>query len=183
MAVFLDEFKRRSNNLECRTQSRQFNLPSFIEGSEGRRPSEQGNTTVRDGDVIVIGVIPGGSVVTKATILVNEAFDSAVTATISVSADFPTLSLIPLFQNDIAIGAIGAVGSVQPYLSHVGNKNSDGTALPSADSRAAVWLGDNDKTHYYYVVLEYSGAPTGLTKGQAKLVLEYNNFSTNEGAY
>jgi hypothetical protein len=185
MAVYLDEFKRNSSNLEAKVQSKQFALSYCSKGGPGRRPATQGDTAFAGGDVVVIGNIPGGSVITKVTVLLGTAFDATVTATLSFTADYPALNLLePLLQSDVLLD-IGDNISLQPYLSNVGNNNPDGTALPSGDPRASVWLGDVDKTGDYYISATFGGVADGtvLTKGEAKVIVEYSRFATNEGAY
>ena len=181
---YLDEFKRTKNNLENRTQNKNFTLEYGRVGSEGRRPAEQeANLPYSYGDRIVLGVIPGGSVVTKCTTLVEEGFDTGTELLLEFSADFPVLALSPLLQNGDTILVDADNASIQSYLSKGGNTNSDGTPLADGSGLATIWLGTDVKPGDYYIVGTFTGGTGELSVGHLDVILEYNRFGTNEGAY
>ncbi len=184
MAQYLDAYTRTKNNLENRTQNKSFVLEFSKSGSEGRRPVDQ---TVVDayegGDFIVIGTIPGGSNVTKITALVDEAFDTDTSLSLGFSADYPAVAVTAMTQAPLVVDE--AKVSVQGYLSISGNRKADGTNLTAADPRASIWLGTDKSTRDRYIVAEITGivAGTALTSGACTIVVEYDRFGTNEGAY
>jgi len=182
MATFLHEFKTNKNNLENRTNNKSFTLEYGRIGSEGRRPNEQTeNMPYSYGDAVVIGTLPGGCQVTKLTVLVDEGFDTGTELDIKFSADYPTLAFEDLIQDTVLVDADKA--SVQTFMAHSGNLNSDGTALSSGDARASVWLGTDEGKAARYIVATFTGGTGELTKGYCDIVVEYNRFGTNEGAF
>jgi len=183
MATYLDEFKRTKNNLENRTQNKNFTLEFGRTGSDGRRPAEQeANLPYSAGDIVVIGTIPGGSVITKITTLVGEAFDTGTTLGLSVSADTPALSLLPLLQGGAEIPIDESTVAINVPLTTSGNRGANGILLPDDTGLASVWLGTEDMDGDFYIVASFVGTGV-LTKGSLDVVVEYNRFVTNGGAY
>ena len=178
---YLNEFKRTKNNLENRTQNKNFTLEYGRVGSEGRRPAEQeANLPYSYGDRIVLGVIPGGSVITKVSTLVVEGFDAGTTVALDFSFD-QTLSLVPLVPGALLVDE--SLVAINAPLNNIGNRDAAGVLLPAGSPLATVWLGFKETPGDYYIVATLGGGTGELSVGHLDVVVEYNRFGTNEGAY
>lgn len=178
---YLNEFKRTQNNLENRTQNKNFTLEYGRAGSEGRRPEEQeANMPYSYGDRIIIGTIPGGSVITKATTLVVEGFDAGTTIDLDFSLD-QNLTLVPLVPETLLVDE--SLVAINAPLNNIGNRDAAGVLLPAGDPLATVWLGFKEAPGDYYIVATFGGGTGELSVGHLDVVVEYNRFGTNEGAY
>ncbi|RLA70180.1 MAG: hypothetical protein DRG30_09480 [Epsilonproteobacteria bacterium] len=169
MATYLDAFKRTKNNLERRYNAKTFNVTAVIEDRDTIR--EGGDLLIQPDDVLVIGTIPGGSLVKGMTVLVKEAFNGTTPLfDFHFSADFPTLALTEI-ATGVDVSSTNANKAIHIDLPTGGAVNGN-----------SLWLGDTDKTSDYYIVATYKGA-TESTAGEINVLMDYDRFATNEGAY
>ncbi len=164
-------FEQTKNNLERRYNAKTFNVNAVIATGDGIR--DAGDTVVQPSDVLWIGTIPGGSLVTGMQVLVKEAFDGGTTSSFDfyLSAEYPDVTLTTI-ATGVDVSATNANKTI-----HVD--------LPTTDTvnGKSILVGDTDKTHDYYIVALYSGTGTAPTKGEINVLMDYNRFATNEGAY
>ncbi len=164
-------FKQTLNNLERRYNSKTFNVNAVIATGDGIR--DAGDTVVALDDSLWIGTIPGGSLVTGMQVLVKEAFDGGTTSAFDFyfSADYPEIALTTI-TTGVDVSATNANKTIVIDLPTTGVVNGN-----------ALWLGDTDKTHDYYIVAVYKGTGTAPTTGEINVLMDYNRFATNEGTY
>jgi len=184
MATYINQFKQNQNNLEAMSCSKAFGIEFERDGSDGRRPTEQGiGLPYVGGDVIVIGTIPGGSIVTDIRVLVNDGFDATTTLDIGYSADYPSLSISPAVETPLLVATdnVAVLGEITVN----GNVDSVGTPLSAGDPKNGIWMGTADKMGDYYITATIGGVADGvaLTQGNAEIIVTYSRFSTNIGAY
>jgi len=169
MAAYLEAFKRAKNNLEHRYNAKTFNLTAVLEDRDDIR--DGGDLRIQPGDVLVIGTIPGGSLVNGMVVLVKEAYDGTTPLfDFHFSADYPTLSLTEIVTG-VDVSATNANKAIHIDLPTGGAVNGK-----------SLWLGDTDKQGDYYIVATYGGA-TESTVGEINVLMDYDRFGTNEGAY
>ncbi len=169
MATYLDAFKRATNNLERRYNAKTFNITAVLAERDNIR--EGGDLLIQPDDILVVGTIPGGSLVKGMTVLVKEAYNGTTPLfDFHFSADFPTLALTEITTGvDVSLTNANKTIIIDLPTSGVVNGN-------------ALWLGDTDKQGDYYIVATYKGA-TESTVGEINVLMDYDRFATNEGAY
>ncbi len=170
MAVY-PLFTQTKNNLERRYNAKTFNVSAVIATADDIR--DGGDTIIALDDSLWIGTIPGGSLVKSMEVLVKEAFDSGTTSVFDFyfSADFPEVALSTL-ATGVDVSATNANKTIVVDLPTTGVVNGN-----------ALWLGDTDKTGDYYIVAVYKGTGTAPTQGEINILMSYDRFATNEGAY
>ncbi len=105
-------------------------------------------------------------------VLVKEAFDGTAPAfDFYYSADYPEVALTTI-DTGVDVSATNANKTIHIDLPTSGQVNGTG-----------LWLGDTDKQGNYYIVAVYKGTGASPTVGEINVLMEYNRFSTNEGAY
>ena len=169
MATYLYNFKESTNNLERRYNAKTFNVTALHEAGDGIR--DLGDQVIQPDDILVIGTIPGGSLVLGMQVLVHKAFDGTTPLfDFSFSADFPGLSLIPI-TTGVDVSATNEDKTIHIDLPTGGQVNGSG-----------IWFGNRLKQGNYYIVAQYKGA-TESTVGDIDVLMSYDRFVTNEGAY
>ncbi len=180
--LYLQEFTRKQNNLEARTQNKAFNLRFELQGGPGRRPDDQGDTILQDGDTLVLGTLPGGSVITKCYIDFSNGFTDGTTIDIGITQDENGASPTPI-ATGLAVGPSLTDKILHLPLPVGDNVDDTGTALPSGDPLNVLRVGGRtiQKTHYLIVTIHNTSYTLG--RGDCDIMIEYNNFITNVGAY
>jgi hypothetical protein len=129
---------------------------------------EGGDILLQPDDIIVIGSIAGHSLVLGMQLLVNTAFDGTdAQFDFYFSGDFPTLAWTPIAA-DVAVGPTLANATIHVDLPTTGVVNGN-----------SIWLGDYDE---YAIIAQYKGT-TESTVGNIDVLMDYDRFGTNEGAY
>ena len=169
MATYLYKFKETTNNLERRYNAKTFNVTALQETGDGIR--DLGDVVLQPDDILVIGTIPGGSLALGMQVLVNEAFDGAGAAfDFYFSADFPDLALVPI-ATGVDVSPTNANKTIHIDLPTIGQVNGNG-----------IWFGGREKHGNFYIVAQYKGTAES-TVGDIDVLMSYDRFVTNEGAY
>lgn len=166
---YLYKFKESTNNLERRYNAKTFNVTALQEAGDGIR--DLGDTVIQPDDILVIGTIPGGSLVLGMQVLVNTAFDGTTPLfDFFFTEDFPELNLKPI-TTGVDVSPTNANATIHIDLPTSGQVNGKG-----------IWFGDRHKHGNYYIVAQFKGA-TEATLGDIDVLMSYDRFVTNEGAY
>lgn len=164
--TYLNKFKESTNNLDRKFQARRFNVDAVMEHRNELR--EGGDVLLQPDDIIVIGSVPGHSLVLGMQVLVNVGFDGTDAAfDFYFSGDYPTLAWTPIAAG-VAVGAAVANQAIHVDLPTVGVVNGN-----------SLWFGEYDD---YAIIAQYKGT-TESTVGNIDVLMDYDRFGTNEGAY
>jgi len=126
---------------------------------------------LQPGDALAVGTIPGGSLVLNMAVLVKEAFVGTTPLfNFYYTSDFPDANLVTI-ATGVDVSATNANKTIIIDLPTSGVVNGN-----------ALWVGDTDKHGDYYIVAVYDGADAP-TAGEINVVVGYDRFATNEGAY
>jgi len=175
-------FHQKSNDLERKTNCKVFNFRRLNKNAveTDRRPNSNGDIVLQDGDIVGLGTLPGGSLITKITIDVSQGFWTDFTFDIAITTDEGGANLEYLAQD---VKAQTSDTLVQVPLPNAANKLPDGTAVPANDALSAYRIGGNAIQKTFYVFAVVKGGAATSTVGVTDLIFEYNRFVTNVGAY
>jgi len=164
--TYLHKYKESQNNLERKFQARRFNVDAVMEKRNDLR--EGGDVLLQPDDIIVIGTVPGHSLVLGMQVLVNQEFDGTdAQFDFYFSGDYPTLAWTPIAAG-VMVDAGQGNETIHVDLPTVGVENGN-----------SIWFGEFDD---YAIVAQYKGT-TESTVGNIDVLMDYDRFGTNEGAF
>ena len=164
--IYYHKFKESQNNLERKFQARRFNVDAIMEHHNELR--DGGDILLQPDDIIVIGTVPGHSLVLGMQVLVNVGFDGTDAAfDFYFSGDYPTLAWTPIAAG-VAVDSTKHNQTIHVDLPTTGTVNGN-----------SIWFGEFDD---YAIIAQYKGT-TESTVGNIDVLMDYDRFGTNEGAY
>jgi len=170
---------QHTNNLEKRIAIKAYRMDFARQGSEGRRPDTQlVGLPFNDGDVAFVGTLPSGTFVTSVTLAISQ-FDAGTTFDIGTSSYNQGGITNPIASGVVADGA--GYRRMPLELPLNGNFKIDGSALTEVSMPVMVFGNVTDTADEYFAVAIHS---TGeLTKGRLEIIVEYQRYGTDNGAY
>jgi len=172
-------YKQHLNNLERQYSAKSYAVDAVISTDDGIRGL--GDTYIQPGDELIIGTIPGGSMVLGMQVITGAPGFSATDA----KFDFYLTSGCEEGSDNCAPGGVWDLEialDVDVSEATAGDKTIH-IDLPTAGqiNGNGMALGSQTDTRDYYIIAVYKGAES--TSGSMNVLFEYARFANNVGAY